>query len=171
MELNVGISPRTNIAVFAVEEAVIFISNSEITLKTIFVCLLGLLATACDSSSDSETQITIEDWKAQAINSYTFEYKSTGFAPLAGDEWEIQVHNGEVIYVNYLGEGNPREELMIEFAPTVDSLFNEISNCDSKDSCEVSEQHYDEKYYYPTKYTGRVLSESVGFEVSGFVIQ
>jgi len=142
-------------------------------MKNLAVSLLGLLIVACNSSSDSEVQkdITIDDWMAQNIDSYSFNYKVSGFTPRSGEEWEIYVNSGEVIHVNYIGEGTPSEDLDVELAPTIDSLFNQMSNCENIDTCEIKVQEYDITNKFPTKYTEEYISESVGFEVSSFVAQ
>ncbi|WP_419555034.1 DUF6174 domain-containing protein, partial [Pseudoalteromonas luteoviolacea] len=58
----------------------------------------------------SVAEDNFEMWNNSSKTSYTFVYEETGFTPLSG-QWEIQVHNDEVIFVNYLGENNPTFEM------------------------------------------------------------
>ena len=142
------------------------------TLKFCVVLLITLSIIGCDSSSsDKSDKEPLSDWESHNIHSYTFEYMTNGFSPRSGEKWEIQVANDEVVYTNFLGNGNPREELNIEMAPTINSLLEKITRCEEKESCQIKVQEYDEKYSYPVKYSEQIISESIGFEVSGFVAQ
>lgn len=128
-------------------------------------------AIGASSLKDNDGQAAQQLWDAMHIDSYTFEYKETGFSPISDLVWEVQVADGAVIYVNYVGEGTPQVELSIETAPTIDELFITVTACEVNANCEVTSIEYDEDYYYPSKYSSSYGEEGSGFEVSGFVVQ
>lgn len=142
-------------------------------MKNGIILLLAVLIVACNSSdSEDKCELTPQQhWDAMLIDSYTFEYQETDFSPLSGLLWEVQVADGEVIYVNFIGEGTPPVELNIDSAPTIDELFISITECEASSHCDVTLLKYDEKYYYPTQYNSATGEEALGFEILNFIVQ
>ena len=146
-------------------------------MKLFYLPLLSLVLFGCNSS-DSSPEITAEKsvaesnfemWKSSSQTSYSFVYEETGFTPLRG-KWEIQVHNDEVIFVNYLGENNPTIEMDITTAPSIDSLFEKVIS-GGGDSCSITESAFDNENYFPSSYYLSCGEEGSRFTVFDFVAQ
>ncbi|UTM56100.1 DUF6174 domain-containing protein [Photobacterium sp. CCB-ST2H9] len=139
-------------------------------MKKDVVFCLSIFVAGCNSSTSSEDDFQ-KEWQAKNIQFYSFEYKETGFTPIAGDAWEIQVADGEVIYVNYTGTGTPEAVLSAETAPTIDELFTRMKDCKAKPECDITLVEYDKINAYPIQYNESYGSEGAGFEVFNFVVQ
>lgn len=144
-----------------------------INLKKEFIFSLSLLLSGCNSSISTEDkgEIYQKKWLDKNIQSYSFNYKETGFTPIAGDKWEIQVADGKVIYVNYVGSGNPDPSLNQDSAPTIDLLFKRIIDCEDKSSCKVTLVEFDQINFHPVQYHASYGVEGEGFQVSHFIVQ
>ncbi len=146
-------------------------------MKLLYATLLSLALLGCDSSngeSDDPTpksvaEVNYEMWNDASQTSYSFIYEETGFSPLQG-KWEIQVHNDEVIFVNYTGKNTQELSLDTSTAPSIDTLFEEVLS-EVNEGCTVTENIFDGENYFPSKFSVFCISEEVGFVVTDFVVQ
>lgn len=141
---------------------------------TIFLCRIE--SSACSASYQELTVVEkivekMESWNASNSVSYTFVYEATGFNPAAGNKWQIQVYNDEVIHVASIGETTPFLQLQQSNAPTINTLFDEIKSCSLSMGCKVSSIAYHDEEHYPLSYQGTYFSEWSGFKISSFVAQ
>jgi hypothetical protein len=146
-------------------------------MKLIYLPLFSLFLFGCNSSDStpdtapqkSVAETNFEMWSTSSQSSYSFVYEEAGFTPLSG-KWEIQVHNDEVIFVNYIGENNPEFGLEVSTAPSINSLFERVLS-DSGDSCTVIDNEFDNNSYFPSNYYVSCGEEGSGFTVVDFIVQ
>lgn len=151
----------------------------QLFMKQLFISLLGLFFFGCDSSDDnfskelSEVNIyenNLSKWNALGITSYTFSYECLGIFDTPG-KWEIQVYNGEVNDVSYLGEGNPMEYLTLENAPTISTLFEDILACHDGDECSITEAKFDDEFFFPAYIYKSYTKDGSSFTITEFAAQ
>jgi hypothetical protein len=128
-----------------------------------------------DNHLDLNTEVNIYEsnqlkWNDSEITSYTFNYEYKGIFEITG-KWEIQVHNGEVIYVNYVGDGSPVESFIIESTPTISTLFEDILACNNGDGCSVTEAEFDDDSFFPTYIYKSTTKDGSSFTITEFVVQ
>jgi hypothetical protein len=109
-------------------------------------------------------------WIDSNIDSYVFTYTKTGFSIDSGDEWEIQVENGDVISVTNVYTNGLSEGFAIETAPTIDDVYRDIlGSCFMiEPSCYVNVVGFDDVYYVPIAFAYTEYSEGYGFDISDF---
>ena len=108
-------------------------------------------------------------WISASTGSYIFNYHESGFTPIQGT-WEIQVNNGDVIVVNYLGSDTPPVNLTLDTAPTIESLYARINSCFDHNDCEIQELEFDSSRNFPTKFYASSGEEGWGFDIAQFVV-
>jgi hypothetical protein len=126
----------------------------------IWLCMALFATGACDSQSDALDTARAR-WRQQAVDDYSFEYRTTGFAPPV--DARIVVANGAVTDVENLGAGF---ELALETAPTIETLFDEVED-NLDDGVRVTVM-WDPAFGFPVTASAQAGEEGWGFEVSAF---
>jgi hypothetical protein len=147
-------------------------------MKLLFISLIGLFLLGCnpsDNKSDSNyldvntgINSNFSNWNDSETRYYTYILEYEGQFEISG-KWEVQVSDGEVIYFNYVGDGNPAENLSIEFAPTINALFEDILACDNSNACSVIAK-FDENNFFPNNVYIDKGKYGYGFTVTEFVV-
>jgi len=120
--------------------------------------LVSLLTVAACSASSDDLDAAHRRWRQQALTDYSFDYRTTGFAPPV--DVRIRVTAGVPAVVE-----NRRTDsvLALDQAPTIEALFDEVQ----RSQAEVT-VHYDPRFGFPAMAHFDHGQEGDGFEVSAF---
>lgn len=116
------------------------------------------LTAACDSIDDLEAARA--RWREHRIDSYSFDYRTLGFAPRA-DARIVVVDGVPVAVENHLDE----IVLPLDRAPTIETLFDEVDQTRANANATIQ---WDPAFGFPATALFDNGSEHWSFEVSAF---
>jgi hypothetical protein len=137
----------------------------SVFIKTSFIGLLITCLAGCGESAREQLGSERDAWEDVRPSRYRFDYTVTGFAP-GGGPWRIKVNGAQVVSVSYAGSGNaPTPSLTAATAPTIETLFEQVSRAQEESAVEVTVS-YDPEWHYPTEAYFDAGEEGSGFKAS-----
>jgi hypothetical protein len=127
-------------------------------MRALAALLTGLLAlTGCgdDPFSSAEERALSQArarWEAAGVTNYLVEVRLQCFCePSRPDFTRLEVHDGEVVSAEYLGEPSGHTATSLEAWPTVPDAFDLIENASRDSFVDSIEADYDPDLGYPLR--------------------